>query len=204
MTAFPPPPRGAPLEDAADAIWILTPVVAFAVAGIFWLPLWFVSAELLWTWAPRGGLRWLGSLGAGEYVDEQIAGVMVWSASGLIAARIAVGFDWTHLFEGATLQVRTAPHGEFDSWLALVLGLAIAGALAGVMKTTGIPRLFALLGVLMVAALAWTGAHGMGWQANAFVALPVPVLGWATARISIAWDRFLNRRKARKIAKSRP
>jgi hypothetical protein len=204
MTAFPPPPRGAPLEDAAGAIWILAPAVAFAVAGIFWFPLWFVSAELLWTWAPRDGLRWLSSLGAREYVDEKIAAIIVWSACSLIAARFAVGLDWSHLLEGATLQVRLSPHGEFDSWLALVLGLAIGGALAGVMKTTGIPRIFALIGVLAVVALAWTGAHGIGWQANAFVALPVPILGWATARISIAWDRLLNRRATRGLARSHP
>jgi hypothetical protein len=200
MTVFPAPPRGAALEDAAGAIWILATAAVFAVAGVFWFPLWFVTAELLWTWAPRGGLRWLSSLGAEEYRDERIASVIVWSWCGLIAARFAVALDWTHLLEGATLHVMQSPHGEFDAWLDVVLGLAIAGALAGVMKTTGWPRIFALLGVLAVVALAWTGANGIGWLANAFIALPVPILGWGTARIAIALDRWLNRRAARRLA----
>lgn len=203
MTVFSAPPRGAPIEDAAGAIWIFAPAAVFAVAGVFWFPLWFVTAELLWTWAPRGGLRWLSSMGVEEYRDDRIASVIVWSLWGLIAARFAVALDWTHLLEGATLQVRLSPHSEFDAWLAVVLGLAIAGALAGVMKTTGWPRIFALLGVLAVAALAWTGANGIGWLANAFVALPLPVLGWSTARISIALDRWLNRRVARRLAEPR-
>ncbi len=203
MTVFSAPPRGAPIEDAAGAIWIFAPAAVFAVAGVFWFPLWFVTAELLWTWAPRGGLRWLSSSGVEEYRDERIASVIVWAWCGLIAARFAVALDWTHLLEGATLQVRLSPHSEFDAWLAVVLGLAIAGALAGVMKTTGWPRVFALLGVLAVAALAWTGANGIGWLANAFVALPVPVLGWSTARISITLDRWLNRRVARRLAEPR-
>ena len=202
MTAFSSAPRGAPLEDAAGAIWILAAVVVCAVAGIFWFPLWFVSAELLCTWAPRGGLRWLSSLGVDEYKDERLASAIVWFSCGLIAARFAVALDWTHLLEGLTLQVRQSPHGEFDAWLAVVLGLAMAGALAGVMKTTGWPRIFALMGVLTVLALAWTGANGVGWLANAFVALPVAVLGWGTARIAIALDRWLNRRAARRLATS--
>jgi hypothetical protein len=203
MTVFSAPPRGAPIEDAAGAIWIFAPAAVFAVAGVFWFPLWFVTADLLWTWAPRGGLRWLSSSGVEEYRDERIASVIVWAWCGLIAARFAVALDWTHLLEGATLQVRQSPHGEFDAWLAVVLGLALAWALAGVMKTTGWPRIFALLGVLAVLALAWTGANGIGWLANAFVALPLPVLGWSTARISIALDRWLNRRVARRLAEPR-
>jgi hypothetical protein len=203
MTVFSAPPRGAPIEDAAGAIWIFAPAAVFAVAGVFWFPLWFVTADLLWTWAPRGGLRWLSSSGVEEYRDERIASVIVWAWCGLIAARFAVALDWTHLLEGATLQVRQSPHGEFDAWLAAVLGLALAWALAGVMKTTGWPRIFALLGVLAVLALAWTGANGIGWLANAFVALPLPVLGWSTARISIALDRWLNRRVARRLAEPR-
>lgn len=203
MTVFSAPPRGAPIEDAAGAIWIFAPAAVFAVAGVFWFPLWFVTAELLWTWAPRGGLRWLSSMGVEEYRDDRIASVIVWSLWGLIAARFAVALDWTHLLEGATLQVRQSPHGEFDAWLAVVLGLALAWALAGVMKTTGWPRIFALLGALAVLALAWTGANGIGWLANAFVALPLPVLGWSTARISIALDRWLNRRVARRLAEPR-
>ncbi|HEX7430936.1 MAG TPA: hypothetical protein VF293_01980 [Candidatus Limnocylindrales bacterium] len=203
MTVFSAPPRGAPIEDAAGAIWIFAPAAIFAVAGVFWFPLWFVTAELLWTWAPRGGLRWLSSSGVEEYRDERIASVIVWAWCGLIAARFAVALDWTHLLEGATLQVTQSPHGEFDAWLAVVLGLALAWALAGVMKTTGWPRIFALLGVLAVLALAWTGANGIGWLANAFVALPVPVLGWSTARISITLDRWLNRRVARRLAEPR-
>jgi len=202
MTVFPAPPRGAPLEDSGGAIWIFAAAAVFAVAGIFWFPFWFVTAELLWTWAPRGGLRWLSSLGVGEYKDEQIASIIVWSWFGLVAARFAVGLDWTHLLEGATLKVRLSPPGEFDAWLAVVLGLALAGALAGVMKTTGWPRVFALLGVLAVFTLAWTGTHGIGWKANAFVSLPVPILGWATARIAIALDRWLNRRAARRLGAS--
>ena len=202
MTAFPPPPRGAPLEDAAGAIWILVPAAIFAVAGIFWFPLWFVTGELLWTWAPRGGLKWLRSRGVEEYQDERYAQIMVWSWCGLILARVVVALDWTHLLEGATLHVSQSPHAEFDAWLSVVLGLAISGALAGVMKTTGWPRIFALLGVLAVLALAWTGANGIGWLANAFIALPIPILGWATARIAIALDRWLNRRKARRLASS--
>ena len=203
MTVFSAPPRGAPIEDAAGAIWIFAPAAVFAVAGVFWFPLWFVTAELLWTWAPRGGLRWLSSSGVEEYRDERIASVIVWAWCGLIAARFAVALGWTHLLEGVTLQVTQSPHGEFDAWLAVVLGLALAWALAGVMKTTGWPRIFALLGVLAVLALAWTGANGIGWLANAFVALPVPVLGWSTARISIALDRSLNRRVARRLAEPR-
>jgi hypothetical protein len=203
MTVFSAPPRGAPIEDAAGAIWIFAPAAVFAVAGVFWFPLWFVTAELLWTWAPRGGLRWLSSSGVEEYRDERIASVIVWAWCGLIAARFAVALDWTHLLEGVTLQVTQSPHGEFDAWLAVVLGLALAWALAGVMKTTGWPRIFALLGVLAVLALAWTGANGIGWLANAFVALPVPVLGWSTARISITLDRWLNRRVARRLAEPR-
>jgi hypothetical protein len=188
------------LEDAAGAIWIFAPAMVFAIAGIFWFPFWFVTGELLWTWAPRGGLKWLTSLGVDEYKDERYAQVIVGIWCGLIVARFAVALDYSTLLQGATLHVTQSPPGEFDAWLAVVLGLALAGALAGVMKTTGWPRVFALLGVLGIFALAWTGAHGLGWLANAFVALPVPVLGWATARISIALDRWLNRRAARRLA----
>jgi hypothetical protein len=202
MTAFPPPPRGAPLEDSAGAIWIFAPAVVFAIAGIFWFPFWFVTAELLWTWAPRGGLKWLTSLGVEEYKDERYAQVIVWAWCGLILARFVVALDYSTLLQGATLRVSQSPPGEFDAWLSVVLGLALAGALAGVMKTTGWPRILALLGVLSIFALAWTGAHGIGWLANAFVALPVPVLGWASARIAIALDHWLNRRAARRLARA--
>jgi hypothetical protein len=181
---------------------ILVAAAVFAVAGIFWFPFWFVSGELLWTWAPRGGVRWLRSLGVEEYKDERIASIIVWSWCAIIGVRFAIALDWAHLLDSATLHVLLSPPGEFDAWLAVVLGLALAGALAGVMKTTGWPRVLALLGVLAVFALGWTGAHGIGWLANAFVALPVPILGWATARIAIALDRRLNRRAARKLARS--
>ncbi|HEY5487051.1 MAG TPA: hypothetical protein VIK06_05325 [Candidatus Limnocylindrales bacterium] len=201
MTAFPPPPRGAPLEDGAGAIWILVPAAIFAIAGIFWFPFWFVTGELLWTWAPRGGLKWLGSLGVEEYKDERYAQVIVWTCCGLILARFALALDYSTLLQGATLHVTQSPPGEFDAWLAIVLGLALAAALAGVMKTTGWPRIFALLGVVGVFALAWTGANGIGWLANAFIALPVPILGWCTARIAISLDHWLNRRAARKLAR---
>jgi hypothetical protein len=202
MTAFPPPPRGAPFEDAAGPIWIFAPAVVFAIAGIFWFPFWFVTAELLWTWAPRGGLKWLNSLGVEEYKDERYAQVIVWTWCGLILARFVVALDFSTLLQGATLRVTQSPPGEFDAWLAVVLGLALAGALAGVMKTTGWPRILALLGVLGIFGLAWSGAHGIGWLANAFVALPVPVLAWVSARIAIALDHWLNRRAARKLARA--
>ena len=192
-------PRGATLAQGLDGPPVIFIAVVMAIAGIFWFPLWFIAAEILRLWAPRGGMRWLASRGVPEYTDDKYA---MWIGIGpmlLIALRVVIALDWIApflVFAGKSAPVST---NEFDTLVSLVLGVAIATALAGVMRTTGVPRILGILNFVAITALAVSVHRGAFGNPNALLVVPIVVPAYLFATIAIRWDRWLYRRAVRRM-----
>jgi hypothetical protein len=194
-----PAPRSLTWSQSLGGRPVFVIAGAAFVAGFVWLPLWFLAAELLRLWAPRGGMRWLASRGVPEYTDDNIAAAIGIVPVFVIAARIALALDWIaplQIFNGKSADVSP---GEWAALLDLSLGLAIATSLAGVLRTTGWPRAVAIAGFVGVTVAAVAGQLGLGWRPNAFQALPLIVLAYLVAAIAIRTDRWLYRRAARRL-----
>jgi hypothetical protein len=180
---------------SAGAVFVLAG--AAAVIGIMWLPIWFLAAELLRLWAPRGGMRWLASRGVPEYTDDRYAAVIGIAPIAVIALRIAVSLDWLapfRIFAGGQADITAS---ELAVAQALVLGLVLATSLAGVLRTTGWPRILALAGFFVVAGLVVAAEAGW-WQPDALAALPLLVPAYLVSRLAMLADRWLYRRAARR------
>jgi len=178
---------------------------AAALGGILWFPLWFFGAQLLRLWAPQGGRKWLRSQGVPEYSDEQYATAMSLIPVIPIAARLLVSFDWLEPFT-TLINERKEPiaPGEMAVLVDLVLGLAIAASLTGVMRTRGWPWLVAAAGFVPVVAVALVFAFAPPWETNGFALIPVAVYGslvsWLALFLQGAPERRA-RRAAREAAR---
>ncbi len=152
---------------------------AGAVAGIFWFPLWFAAAQLLRVWAPRGGIAWLRSRGVPEYTDEQYATVISVGALVPIVLRIVVSFNWLQPIEVIVNQRKDPVAGsEWTALLDVVLGIAIAASMTGVLRTRGWAWLIALCGLATVVVLAVLIAFRPPFEINGFAVIPLAFLGW--------------------------
>lgn len=194
-----PAPRASTWAQTLDAPLIFAIVGATTIAGIFWFPLWFVTAEVLRLWAPRGGMRWLASRGVPEYTDDSIATAIGIVPIVVIAIRVVIALNWLAPFLIFIRRSVPVSEGEWAAMLALVLGVAMATALAGVLRTTGWPRLFAIAGFAAVTTLAVAAQQSLWWRSNALVALPLVILAYLISTAAILTDRRLYRRAARRL-----
>jgi hypothetical protein len=177
---------------------ILSIAGAAALGGIVWFPLWFFGAQLLRLWAPQGGRKWLRSQHVPEYTDEQYATAMAWIPIVPIAARLLVSFDWIEPFTTLTNERKEpiAP-GEMAVLVDLVLGLAIAASLTGVMRTRGWPSLLAAAGFVPVVALALVVGFAPPWEMNGFALIPLAVYGSLVSQLALFFQSAPQRRARR-------
>ncbi len=171
---------------------------AAALGGILWFPLWFFGAQLLRLWAPQGGRKWLRSQGVPEYSDEQYATAMSLIPVIPIAARLLVSFDWLEPFT-TLINERKEPiaPGEMAVLVDLVLGLAIAASLTGVMRTRGWPWLVALAGFVPVVAVALIVGFAPPWEINGFALIPVAAYGSLVSQLALFLQGAPERRARR-------
>jgi hypothetical protein len=168
-----------------------------AIAGILWFPLWFLAAELLRLWAPRGGMRWLASRGVPEYTDDRYAAIIGLAPIAAIAVRVALALDWI-----APIRVFLGGKGDITAseWavaLAAVFGLTLATSLPGVLRTTGWPRVLAIAGFAGMAALVVAAQRGAFGPPHAFAALVLLVPAYLISTLAVRLDRWLYDRAAR-------
>lgn len=181
------------LADIADVRPFVVLAAIGAVAGIWWFPFWFLSAQLLRIWATHGGMRWLTAHGVAEYADEKIAMLVGLVPVAIIAARIIVSVDWVQPVRILETHKVTSSAGELSIFLDLVIGIAMATALTGVLITRGLPWLVAALGFTAVLVLAAAATRGLLWEPSGFTAMPLALLGYLTTKIAIIWDNHNNR-----------
>ena len=194
-----PAPRAATWSQRLGAAPVFVLAGIGAVAGIFWFPLWFLAAELLRLWAPRGGMRWLSSRGVPEYGDERWASAIGIAPMVLIALRIALALDWIAPFRILTGGPASVTASELTIFQASVLGLALATSLAGLLRTTGWPRVMALAGFAATAALVVVALIGVLWRPSALEALTLLVPAYVVSTVAIRVDRRLYRQAARRL-----
>jgi hypothetical protein len=186
------------LADHPGGALVFTIAGAAALGGVFWFPAWFFAAQLLRQWAPRGGMKWLAGRGVPEYADEQYATAIAWLPWLAIVARIAVAINWLEPFQTIIDQRKDAPNsGEMIVLLDVVLGIAIAVALTGVLRTGGWPRLLGLAGFVSVVALAWILAFAPPYPTNGFAVVPLALLGGFTSQLALFFENAPERRARR-------
>jgi hypothetical protein len=177
---------------------ILSIAGAAALGGILWFPLWFFGAQLLRLWAPQGGMKWLRSQGVPEYADERYASAMAWIPVIPIAARLLVSFDWIEPFTTLINERKEAiAPGEMAVLIDLILGLAIASSLTGVMRTRGWAWLLAVVGFAPVVALALVVRFAPPWEINGFALIPLAVYGSLVSQLALFFQNAPQRRARR-------
>ncbi len=185
--------RGRGLAEIADVRPVAILAAIGGLAGIWWFPLWFLSAQLLRIWAMHGGMRWLTAHGVAEYADEKIAMLVGLVPVAIIAARIILSVDWVQPFRILETHKVTSSAGELSIFLDLVVGIAMATAFTGVLVTRGLPWLVAALGFAAVLVLAAAATRGYLGEMSGFTAMPLALLGYLTTKIAIIWDNHNNR-----------
>jgi hypothetical protein len=200
-----PNPRGRSIAQIADIRPFAGLAVVGAIAGVFWFPIWFLTAQMVRLWSTRGGLRWLGSRGVAEYDDEKIATVISLVPILVIAARVIVGVNWLQPFQVLdTKQLAPTSPSDLRFLLDIVLGIALSTAFTGVMVTRRLPMIVGLVGFAAVATLSVAAARGIWWQPNGIEAVPLALLGYVTSKIATVWDNHANRRYEQKEADYEP
>ncbi|MGA3030267.1 MAG: hypothetical protein ABSE58_05940 [Candidatus Limnocylindrales bacterium] len=189
------------LADLPSPYPVFTLAAIGLVAGYWWFPAWFLSAQLLRIWSVRGGIAWLSSRGVPEYTDDRYAAFIGYAPLALIAVRIVLSFNWLEPFQVfANQKVPTGSDAELGGYLAIVLGAAVAAALTGVLRTHGPAWLLAAAGFSLVLALA-IGSNGAVWRPNALTALPLVLVGYLVSKIPMtaadALTRWAERRTGR-------
>jgi hypothetical protein len=186
------------LADVASPYPVAVLAAIGLVAGWWWFPAWFLAAQLVRTWSTRGGVTWLSSRGFPEYTDEQYGRYIGYAPIALIALRIVLSLNWLEPFQIiAAHKAQTGADTESYVFVAIILGLALAVALTGVLRAHGLPWPLAAAGFVAVAVLA-LGSYGAIWNANALTAVPLVALGYLTSKIALVTNRVLDNRAARR------
>lgn len=195
-------PRRTTWSDYPKPAPIFFGVAVTAIVGIVWFPCWFLGAQLLRLWAPRGGTEWLRGCGVEEYKADDIATAMAWVPLAPIVLRIVLAVSWLQPFV-APYDPKAASSGEWSAILGLVLGVSIGVVLTSMMRTRSWRRVAALLNLAIVTALAAAASAGVGWQPNAVEA--GPLLAWAAlASLVLTWvERWRNRREDRRLVEAK-
>ena len=178
------------------------PVAALAAIGLvvgwWWFPAWFLAGQLVRLWSRRGAVTWLNSRGVPEYTDETYGTYIGYAPIALIALRIILSVNWLEPFQIiAAHKASTGADPETATFISIILGLALAVALTGVLRTHGLPWFLASAGFVAVAVLA-LGSYGAIWNANAITAVPLVALGYLTSKIALVTNRALDNRAARR------
>jgi len=186
------------LADVTSPYPVFVLAVAGLIAGYWWFPAWFLSAQLVRIWSSRGGATWLSSRGVPEYTDDRYAAIIGYAPLALIAVRILLSFNWLEPFQVLAAQkVSTGSGAETGAYLAVVLGIAVAAALTGVLRTHGPAWLLAVAGFSLVLALA-VGSSGTVWRPNALTAAPLVLAGFLVSKIPMAIAAALSRSAERR------
>jgi hypothetical protein len=190
------------LADALPPVPVFALAAVGLVVGYWWLPAWFLAAQLVRLWSSRGGVRWLSSLGVAEYTDEKYAAIIGYAPVVLIGLRLFLSINWLESFQVINSEkLPTGPNPQDATYLAVVLGFAVAAALSGVLLSRGLPWLIAAAGFALVLALA-IGASGPIWQANALQAAPLMILGYLVSKVPLTIIRTLDRLATRRAEAS--
>ena len=193
--------RSSTWAESQAAIPVFTLAAIGGVAGIFWLPIWFLSAELLRLWAPRGGMKWMKARGIPEYTDDRYAQIIGLGPMILIAVRAALSLDWIGPFRALTGDKGAGfSDSEKGILLAVVLGIAMGTAFAGVLRSSGWPRVLAIVGFAANVALIVAAQMGFFGAPNPFAAIVLLPPAFVSSTIAIRWDRWLYQRAARLMA----
>ena len=192
------PPRT--LSEIANPVPFVAIAAVALVVGFWWLPAWFLAAQLIRVWAQSGGVRWLSSRGVAEYTDERYATIIGNALLFLIAFRLLLAINWLESFQILVDEHRgwaMNADPQQVTYVAVILGLAIAISLTGVMKTKRLPWVFATAGFALVLGLALV-ADGRVWLPTTVEAVPLIALGYLVSRIPMFFDRRLDRRAAKR------
>lgn len=193
MTASPAKPRARTIAENGNPYVIFALAAAGAVWGIFWLPAWFLVAQMLRLWAPNAGVRWLSSRGVPEYTDDKYAQAIANVPLLIIAGRLLISVDVLEPFKVISEHKVNAVGSEAGVFLAVVVGIAVAMSLSGVMKTHGWTWLIATAGFAGVMTGA-IGSYGLIWHANALEAAVLVPPAWLFSVIPMYICGRLDRR----------
>jgi hypothetical protein len=186
------------LADIASPYPFFALAAVGLVIGYWWLPAWFLAAQLIRVWSASGGVRWLSARGVAEYTDEKYAAIIGYALIGLIAVRVISSINWLESFQILGIQGwADKPDPQQATYLAVILGISVAVALGGVLRTNRLPWLLAAAGLGLIMLLS-IGADGWIWRANTVEAAPLLVLAFGIAKIAMFLDRVLDRRAARR------
>ncbi len=181
------------LADVASPYPVFTLAAIGLVAGYWWFPAWFLSAQLVRIWSGRGGTTWLSSRGVPEYTDARYAAIVGYAPLALIAVRIVLSLNWLEPFQVITSQkVQGQSEAETAAYLAVILGVAVAAALTGVLRTHGPAWVLAAAGFSIVLALA-IGSNGAVWRPSPLTALPLVLVGYLASKIPMSAAEALTR-----------
>jgi hypothetical protein len=194
MTSTSPAPRVGTIAERIHPYLLFALAGLGTVWGLFWLPAWFLVAQLIRQWAPRGGMRWLASRGVPEYTDEMYALYMGNIPLALIGVRLLLSVDILEPFKMLNdKRLDTTSGAETTVFLGIVVGCVIATALTGVLRTHGWPWLLSAAG--FTALMVWAiGSFGLIWHSNALYAMPFIPLAWLSSAIPMFICRRLDRR----------
>jgi signal transduction histidine kinase len=190
------PPRI--LAEIGNPLPFLAVAVVALIVGYWWFPAWFLAAQIIRVWSSRGGVRWLHKRGVPEYDDDRYAAIFGNALIVLIALRLLLAINWLESFEILGNQ-GWAMHADPQqaTYLAVILGISIALALTGALRTKRLPWIFATAGFVLVFGLAAT-ADGRIWSPNTIEAAPLVLLAYLVSRIPMFFDRRLDKREAKR------
>lgn len=172
------------------------------VIGYWWFPAWFLAAQLIHIWSARGGVRWLRARGVPEYTDEKYMTIIGYASMVLIAIRIVLSLNWLEPFQVLDSRtIYTGPDPQTAIYLSVILGVSLAAALTGVLRTHRLTWLFAAAGFILVLVLA-VGANGAVWKPNGVTALPLLLVAYLFSKIPMTIEGFFDRRAARRAAEA--